>query len=85
MALVLAKFFGEKPARRLGNNDMLMAGVLTGVPLLLIARQPDLGTAVTLLPILLAIAFVAGMPVRLLGVARARRRAGGAGRVDSSR
>jgi rod shape determining protein RodA len=34
---------------------------------LIIARQPDLGTAVTLLPVAFAIAYVAGMPMRLIG------------------
>ena len=55
VALVLAKMLGESRRRALTNNDLLFAGVLTAVPLLLIARQPDLGTAVTLLPILIAI------------------------------
>src|SRR5205807_7892625 len=38
------------------------------VPLILIARQPDLGTAVTLIPVAFVIAYVAGMPMRLIGV-----------------
>jgi rod shape determining protein RodA len=68
VALVLAKMLGESQRRALTNNDLLFAGVLTAVPLLLIARQPDLGTAVTLIPILLVITYVAGMPVRYLGI-----------------
>ena len=48
VALVLAKMLGESRRRALTNNDLIFAGVLTAVPLLLIARQPDLGTAVTL-------------------------------------
>jgi rod shape determining protein RodA len=42
--------------------------VLTAVPLLLITRQPDLGTAVTLLPILLVVTYAAGMPTRYLTI-----------------
>jgi rod shape determining protein RodA len=68
VALVLAKMLGDSRRRGLTNNDLLFAGVLTAVPLLLIARQPDLGTAVTLLPILLGITFAAGLPVRYLGI-----------------
>ena len=34
--------------------------VLTGVPLLLILVQPDLGTALLLVPVLLAMLFMAG-------------------------
>ena len=38
------------------------------MPFLIIARQPDLGTAVTLLPILLVVAYVAGMPMKYIYV-----------------
>jgi rod shape determining protein RodA len=68
LALVLAKMLGETRRPALTNNDLLFAAVLTAVPALLIAQQPDLGTAVTLLPILVAVAYVAGMPMRYLGV-----------------
>lgn len=68
LALMLAKMLGDTRRRGLTNNDLLFAGVLTAVPLLLIARQPDLGTAVTLIPILLTITYVAGMPLRYLGI-----------------
>ncbi|HWF86429.1 MAG TPA: LLM class flavin-dependent oxidoreductase, partial [Vicinamibacterales bacterium] len=50
VALVLAKFFGE--SRGAPNwGDLLVAGGLTLLPLALIAKEPDLGTAVTLLPL----------------------------------
>ena len=39
------------------------------MPLVLILKQPDLGTAVTLLPILLVVAYVAGMPMKYVYVA----------------
>ena len=68
LALMLAKMLGESRRRAFTNNDLLLAGVLTAVQVLLIARQPDLGTAVTLIPILLTITYVAGMPVRYLGI-----------------
>jgi len=68
VALVLAKFFGENRRGTPRPGDLLVAGALTLVPLALIAREPDLGTAVTLLPIYLAVAFVAGMRVRIFGV-----------------
>ena len=68
LALVLAKFFGD--SRRVGvtRNDLLIAGALTAIPFLIIARQPDLGTAATLLPVLFAVAYVAGMPMRIFGI-----------------
>ena len=67
VALVLAKFFGEN--RGAPNwTEVGIAGGLTLLPFALIAREPDLGTAVTLLPVYLAIAFLAGMRPRILGV-----------------
>ena len=68
LALVLAKFFGESRRANVTRVDLLVAGALTAVPLLVIAQQPDLGTAATLIPVALAVAYVAGMPMRLLGV-----------------
>jgi rod shape determining protein RodA len=68
LALVLAKFLGESRRGTVTPGDLLVAGTLTAVPILIIARQPDLGTAVTLVPVLFAIAYVAGMPMRILGV-----------------
>ena len=67
VALVLAKFFGENRGVP-GWIDLAIGAGLTALPLLLIAREPDLGTAVTLLPVFLAVAYLAGMHVRILGV-----------------
>jgi rod shape determining protein RodA len=68
LALVLAKFLGESRRGAITRGDLLMAGAITAVPFLVIAQQPDLGTAVTLLPVLLAVAYVAGMPMRIFGI-----------------
>jgi rod shape determining protein RodA len=57
VALGLAKFFGENRRGAPNMGDLL------------VARQPDLGTAVTLLPIFAGVAFVAGMRLRILGIA----------------
>jgi len=69
VALVLAKYFGEN---RRGNPtiaDLAIAGGLALLPVLLIMRQPDLGTAVTVIPVYLAVAYVAGLPTRILAIA----------------
>src|SRR6185503_17266116 len=68
VALVLAKFFGENRRGAPTSGDLVIAGILAAVPLVLIAREPDLGTAVTLLPIFLGIGYVAGMRTRILGI-----------------
>ena len=67
VALVLAKFFGDRRGAIM-RGDLMIAGAITAVPFLVIARQPDLGTAVTLVPVLFAVAFVAGMPMRIFGI-----------------
>ena len=66
VALVLAKFFGENRGAP-GWPELALAGVLTAIPLALIAKEPDLGTAVTLVPIFVAVAYLAGMRMRILG------------------
>ena len=68
LALVLAKFVGENRRGAVSRIDLLVIAVLTAVPLIIIARQPDLGSAALLIPVALTVAFVAGMPMRLLGV-----------------
>jgi rod shape determining protein RodA len=68
VALVLAKFFGESRRGAITRADLVIAGALTAVPFLIIARQPDLGTAVTLIPVGFLIAYVAGMPMRFIGI-----------------
>jgi rod shape determining protein RodA len=67
VALVLAKFFGENRGTP-SWTDLGIGAALACLPLALIAKEPDLGTAVTLLPIMVAVAYVAGMEPRVLGV-----------------
>jgi len=67
VALVLAKFFGENRGAPTWM-DIAIGGGLTFIPLALIAKEPDLGTAMTLVPVFLAVAYLAGMPMRALGV-----------------
>lgn len=66
VALVLAMYFGENRRGARTSTDLLIGAAFVAVPFLLIARQPDLGTGVTLVPVFLGIAYVAGMRMRLL-------------------
>ncbi|HVS75015.1 MAG TPA: rod shape-determining protein RodA [Candidatus Acidoferrales bacterium] len=59
--IVLARFFAEVRTDRLSLSDLLKAGVLVGLPLGLILLQPDLGTALVLMPMLVVGAFLAGL------------------------
>jgi rod shape determining protein RodA len=67
VALILAMYFGENRRGAKNTGDLVIAGMFAAVPFLLIARQPDLGTAVTLLPVCFGIMFLAGLRLRLLG------------------
>ncbi|MBQ0033579.1 MAG: FtsW/RodA/SpoVE family cell cycle protein, partial [bacterium] len=57
--LLLAALFGT--GRRSGFVGFLLAGVLVGVPILLILAEPDLGTALTLVPAVLVMLLAAGV------------------------
>jgi rod shape determining protein RodA len=69
IALVLAVYFadGRRTARSLA--ELAGAAILVGIPFLLIARQPDLGTAVTLLPVVFGVTYLAGLRLKWIGVA----------------
>jgi rod shape determining protein RodA len=67
VALVLAKFYGENRGAP-QTSDLAIGAALTLLPLALIAKEPDLGTAVTLIPVFLAVAYLAGMRMRILGI-----------------
>jgi rod shape determining protein RodA len=69
LALILAKALGDVRRSSPSMQDLFLVAALTLVPVVLIAREPDLGTAVTLLPVAGAIVFAAGLPVKYLGIA----------------
>ena len=61
VAMVLAAYFAG--AQRLSKSfrEIAIGAAFLAVPVLLILRQPDLGTAVTLVPVFLGMAFLGGM------------------------
>ena len=59
--VVLARFFADVRSDRLSLGDLFKVCALTGVPVLLILRQPDLGTAMVLVPVAAVGAFLAGL------------------------
>ncbi|MFA7257369.1 MAG: rod shape-determining protein RodA [Kiritimatiellales bacterium] len=62
----LAAWLGD-PATDVDRlRTFVLAFVLAGVPFLLIAIEPDLGSAMVLLPIVLLLLFCAGVPLRPL-------------------
>ncbi len=66
--LVLARYLGRPGRRPEDLKTRLYTLGIVVIPFALIARQPDLGTAAVLLPSAFVIMFVAGVPLRFLGV-----------------
>lgn len=64
VALLLAKLFSEERRESLGLGDVLAPGAAVGLLVLLIAAEPDLGTAFCLVPMFLAVAFLAGLRMK---------------------
>ncbi len=59
--VVLARFFAEVRTDRLTLQDLVKVAIVTGIPVALILIQPDLGTAMVLVPVALVGAFLAGI------------------------
>src|SRR6202012_658006 len=66
--IVLARFFSEVRTDRLTFKDLLKVAAITLVPVALILKQPDLGTAMTLVPVAVVGAFLAGIEWKHLAV-----------------
>ncbi len=66
--LMLAHYLSE-PGRDLTHpRTLLIALLVLAVPTALILEQPDLGTAMTLVPVVFTMLFVAGVPFRYLAI-----------------
>ncbi len=61
LIVMVAHYFANLGGRRLTWGDIFKAMGLVGIPMLLVLLQPDLGTALTYTPILLAGLFLGGI------------------------
>ena len=68
LALVLASVYTRNSPARRALRDWIVGGAVVALPFVLIARQPDLGTAVILLPVCLTVMVFAGLRIRVLAV-----------------
>jgi rod shape determining protein RodA len=66
--IVLARFFADVRTDRLTLADLAKVSLLTLIPVGLILKQPDLGTAMVLIPVALAGAFLAGIQWKHLAI-----------------
>ncbi len=59
--VVLARYLGFQRGETLSLRHLAAVAVLAGVPMIMIAAQPDLGTALTLVPVAATGVFLAGL------------------------
>ena len=64
MILAVARYFANLGARSLTWKDIMKAFALVGIPMLLILKEPDLGTALTYMPVLAIGMFLGGINLR---------------------
>jgi rod shape determining protein RodA len=64
LIVMLARYFTNLSGRDLTWKDIFKAMALVGVPMLLVLKQPDLGTALTYSPVLLCGLFLGGIRFR---------------------
>src|SRR5437879_12714510 len=60
LILAVAKYFADLHQKDLSWPDFLKAGLMMGFPMLMVLAQPDLGTALTYLPIAMMGIFLGG-------------------------
>ncbi|HEY3770883.1 MAG TPA: rod shape-determining protein RodA [Candidatus Angelobacter sp.] len=62
LILMLAKYFSAQGEREDASlSDIVKAGLIAGIPMLLVLKQPDLGTALTYVPVALMGLFLGGI------------------------
>ncbi|MGD0736360.1 MAG: rod shape-determining protein RodA [Terracidiphilus sp.] len=64
LIIIVARYFANLGGRSLTWKDIFKAFALVGIPLLLVLKQPDLGTSLTYTPILVAGLFLGGVNLR---------------------
>jgi rod shape determining protein RodA len=64
LILAVAKYFADLQERELSWSDFIKAGAMVGLPMLMVLAQPDLGTALTYIPIAIMGLFLGGLRAR---------------------
>jgi rod shape determining protein RodA len=61
LVLAVAKYFADLHQKELSWGDFVKAGAIVGIPMLMVLAQPDLGTALTYIPIAVMGLFLGGL------------------------
>jgi rod shape determining protein RodA len=61
LIVAMARYFSNLSGKDLTWGDIFKAGLMVGLPMLLVLKQPDLGTSLTYIPVLLMGLFLGGL------------------------
>ncbi len=64
LIVAIAKYFADSKSEEASLRDIAKAGLLVAVPMLLVLKQPDLGTALTYVPVAIMGLFLGGIGYR---------------------
>ncbi len=64
LILAMARYFAEMRHKDLSWSDFIKAGMVVGFPMLMVLAQPDMGTALTYLPIAIMGLFLGGLRLK---------------------
>lgn len=68
LILTMAKYFAEYHDREMPFREVVKAGAIVAIPMLMVLKQPDLGTSLTYLPIAVMALFLGGMKIKHVAV-----------------
>jgi rod shape determining protein RodA len=66
LILAVASYCARRDAEGLAWRDVFRLLIMAGIPIFLVLLQPDLGTAMIMIIVLLVLLAVAGLPIRIL-------------------
>jgi rod shape determining protein RodA len=64
LIVAMAKYFADSKSEEASIRDIAKAGLMVAVPMLLVLKQPDLGTALTYVPVAIMGLFLGGIRYR---------------------
>jgi len=64
LILAVARYFAEMRQKELSWPDFIKAGMIVGIPMLMVLAQPDLGTALTYIPVAIMGLFLGGVRLK---------------------
>ena len=65
-AMMLARYFGKNRFEVLTVKEMIVGGIILGLPIVLVLLEPDVGSVLTYLPILAVVLFLSAIRIRLV-------------------